>query len=59
MESEATKKADRFNGLKVGDRVQANGYPGTVVRLCEWSYSMVEVMLASGGVCVPASEVEK
>jgi hypothetical protein len=36
----------------VGMRVIANGYPGTIARVCEWSDSMVEVRLASGLVCV-------
>jgi len=36
----------------VGMSVYANGYPGTITRVCEWSDSMVEVRLASGTVCV-------
>ncbi len=36
----------------VGQKVIANGYPGTITRVCEWSDSMVEVRLASGTVCV-------
>lgn len=48
-----------FNGLKVGDRVIKDGYSGTVVKLCEWRESMVEVRLARGLVCVPAEDVTK
>ena len=47
--------------IKVGTRVICNGYPGTVTALCEWSRTrfsvMVEVRLASGLVCVDASEL--
>jgi len=43
--------------FRVGDRVICNGYPGTVIRICEWSDSMIEVRLASGVVCVDACDV--
>lgn len=47
-----------FNGLKVGQPVTTSGFAGTVVRLCEWSTSMVEVRLASGVCCVDAGDVK-
>lgn len=43
---------ETLHDFKVGDKVTANGYPGTIVALCEWSDSMVEVRLASGTVCI-------
>jgi len=51
---------EKYNGLKVGDKVTANGgYPGTVTRLCEWSDSMIEVRLPGGLVCIDASDANK
>ena len=47
-----------YNGLEIGNKVMANGYEGVIVRLCEWSSSLVEVRLSSGIVCVCASDVE-
>lgn len=44
----------KFNGLSVGDKVTYSGYEGTIVALCEWSHSMVEVRLRSGVTCVSA-----
>ena len=47
----------KFNGLKVGDKVIANGYEGTVVALCDWSDGrLVEVRLPGGIVCVSSHE---
>lgn len=36
----------------VGQHVVANGYSGTITKVCDWSDSLVEVRLASGVVCV-------
>ena len=41
---------------QVGDSVVCNGYQGTVTALTD--YGMVEVRLASGGVCVDPSDVQ-
>jgi len=49
----------KYNGLKVGDKVKANGYNGKVIRLCEWSDSLVEVRLSGGTICTCSSEVTK
>jgi hypothetical protein len=43
--------------LKVGDRLACHGYAGTVTKLLDWAPGMVEVRLASGGVCVSKSEL--
>ena len=45
-----------IHNFKVGDKVVANGFPGTVSRVCEWSDAMIEVRLASGTVCVDGSD---
>ena len=47
----------QYNNSKVGDRVVANGHPGTVVRTKDspgsaWMDGLVEVRLAAGLVCV-------
>jgi hypothetical protein len=42
----------------IGQRVVANGYAGTITRVCEWSDSMVEVRLPSGVVCVDYNGVD-
>jgi hypothetical protein len=42
----------------VGQHVIANGYRGTITRVCEWSDSMVEVRLASGTVCVDFNGID-
>lgn len=47
-----------FNGLTVGQPVTTSGFAGTVIRLCEWSNSMVEVRLARGVFCVDANDVK-
>jgi len=49
--------------IKIGQKVKANGYEGTIVRTREsagsaWMGNMVEVRLQSGVVCVDASDVE-
>lgn len=41
--------------IKVGTKVVKDGYPGTVVRMCEWNTDLVEVRLASGLCCVSKS----
>lgn len=51
-------QTNKFNGLNVGDQVVANGYPGTVTRLCEFSNSMVEVRLKSCTTCLDAYDVK-
>jgi hypothetical protein len=43
---------------EVGMAVVANGYPGTITSVCEWSESMVEVRLASGTVCVDFNGID-
>lgn len=43
---------------KVGEKVTCNGYPGTIVAVCDWSDSLVEVRLKSGEVCVDFNELE-
>jgi hypothetical protein len=40
---------------KVGQRVECNGFPGTITRVCEWDDSLVEVRLPGGRVCVEMS----
>lgn len=50
---------ERFSSLKVGDKVTCSGYTGTVVELCLWTHSMVEVRLKSGTVCVDSSHWQK
>jgi hypothetical protein len=50
----AAKTSEPF----VGQHVIANGYPGTITRVCEWSDSMVEVRLASGTVCVDYNGID-
>ena len=47
----------KYAGLRVGEHVICNGYPGTVTRLCEFSDSMIEVRVPGGVVCVDAGEV--
>jgi hypothetical protein len=42
----------------VGQHVIANGFPGTITRVCEWSDSMVDVRLASGTVCVDFNGID-
>lgn len=44
----------------VGLHVIANGFPGTITRLCEWDErgTLVEVRLASGTVCVDFNGVD-
>lgn len=50
-------KMSKYNGFSVGDAVICSGgYAGTVIRLCEWSDSMIEVRLSSGVVCIDASD---
>ena len=50
--------AERFAGLKEGDKVLCEGFNGRVTKLCEWSltpeteHGMVEVTLERGHVCV-------
>ena len=44
------------NEIKVGTKVMASGYEGTVTRVCEWDTDLVEVRLASGTICVGKSE---
>lgn len=43
---------------RVGLAVIANGYPGTITRVCEWSNSLVEVRLAAGTVCVDYNGID-
>jgi hypothetical protein len=51
----------QFNGLKVGDKVMANGYEGLVSALCEWDSDkeLVEVRMDRGEICTSCYEVEK
>lgn len=42
----------------VGQHVVANGFPGTITQLCEWSDSMVEVRLERGTICVDFNGVD-
>jgi preprotein translocase subunit YajC len=41
--------------IKKGTKVIANGYEGTVTRVCEWNTSMIEIRLAAGVLCVDRS----
>lgn len=50
---------DNVVKFEAGDRVTYSGFAGTVVKFCDWSASMYEVRLASGLVCVPASDLVK
>ena len=50
---------EKYNGLKVGDKVIANGYPGVVITLCGWSDTLIEVRLARGEICTDSAEVER
>ena len=44
--------------MKNGQKVECNGFPGTVVEICTGQLEgMVIVRLASGSVCVDASAV--
>jgi hypothetical protein len=49
----------KYSGLKVGDKVKANGYEGTVIRLCEWSDALIEVRLPGGVACIDACKAVK
>lgn len=49
----------KYNGLKVGDKVIANGYEGKVTKLCDWSESLVEIRLSRGEICVCSTTVTK
>ncbi len=49
----------KYSGLKVGDSVIANGYPGTVTRLCDWDDSLIEVRLGSGTICTDSKRVRR
>lgn len=44
------------NEIKVGQKVTTSGFPGTVMRICEWSRTatgvMVEVRVPGGLTCV-------
>jgi len=51
--------AERFNGLKEGDKVLCEGFEGRVMRLCEWTNSMVDVRIPSGFCCVDATYLVK
>ncbi len=44
----------------VGQKVTCNGYPGTITEVCTGQLSgMVVVRLASGSVCVDATEAKE
>ncbi len=51
-----TTQTEKYNGLKVGQRVTTSGYQGTVTRLCEWSDWLVEVRLERGTCCIDAKD---
>ena len=44
---------------EIGQRVWCNGYEGTIVAICEWAPTMVEVELARGIVCVSFNDLER
>jgi len=45
--------------MKVGQKVIANGYEGTVIRVLDGQLKgMIEVRLSSGVICIDASEVD-
>lgn len=43
--------AERFAGLKEGDKVLCEGLEGRIIRTCEWTDMMVDVSLPNRGFC--------
>ena len=49
-----------MKNFKVGEKVQCNGYEGTITMICTGQLSgMVEVRVPGGVVCVDSAEVTK
>ena len=54
-----SREKPKYNGLSVGDPVIANGYEGTVTRLCEWDDVLIEVRLPGGEICIDSTTVQR